>query len=186
MSARISIFGGSLVQPGTPTYQDALHLGQLLAHAGYVILNGGYIGTMEAVSHGANEAGGQVIGVTCDEIEAWRPVKANRWVTEEWHYRTIQERMTALISAAGAFLALPGGVGTLAEIALAWNLLITHTLAPRPLILIGPGWLETMQKFLAAQGEYIPDVQRQWLSFAPNADAAYQRLREMLSDDKFA
>jgi uncharacterized protein (TIGR00730 family) len=184
MSKRVTVFGGSQPKPGSPVYQDALLLGRLLAQAGYTVLNGGYIGTMEAVSQGTNEAGGYVIGVTCDEIEAWRPVEANHWVTEVWHYPTLQERMFALIQNADGFLALPGGVGTLAEIALTWNLLITGVLSPRPLVVIGQGWRSSLQGFLAAQDEFIPMVQRQWVSFAPNVSSAFQRLHEKLSDDK--
>ena len=79
----ITVFGGSLPVPGTPPYQDAQRLGSLLAGSGYAVQTGGYIGTMEAVSRGAAEAGGHVIGVTCDEIENWRPVAPNRWIKEE-------------------------------------------------------------------------------------------------------
>ena len=184
MSLRVSVFGGSQPKPGDPVYQDAIRLGQLLAQAGYTVLNGGYIGTMEALSRGGNEAGGQVIGVTCDEVEAWRPVKANRWVTEEWHYRTLQERLFALVNNAAALLALPGGVGTLAEISLAWNLLITSVLSPRPLILIGHGWQATLQGFLAEEGQFIPQVQRKWVSYAPDVNSAFQQLQESLSNGK--
>jgi len=184
MSARITIFGGSQPKPGEPVYQDALRLGKLLAQAGYILLNGGYIGTMEALSRGAAEAGGHVIGVTCDQIEAWRPIKANPWVTEEWHYSSLQERMLALIKNCDAYLALPGGVGTLAEVTLTWNLLITRVLPPRPLILIGSGWQSTIRKFLSEQGEFIPEIQRQWVSFTPDVDSAFQRLQELLTDGK--
>lgn len=184
MSTRVAVFGGSQPKPGDPAYQDAQKLGDLLARAGYILLNGGYIGAMEATSRGANEAGGRVIGVTCDEIEAWRPVKANRWVTEEWHYPTLQQRMFALIHNGDAYLALPGGVGTLAEITLTWNLLITGVLSPRPLILIGPGWQELVHGFLAEQGEFIPQIQRQWVSFARDVSSAFQQLQETLTDGK--
>ncbi len=186
MSPRVSVFGGSQPKPGDPVYQDALLLGQLLAQAGYTVLNGGYIGTMEALSRGANEAGGQVIGVTCDEVEAWRPVKANRWVTEEWHFRTLQERLFALVNNADGFLALPGGVGTLVEISLTWNLLITGVLSPRPLVLIGPGWQATVQGFLEEQAQYIPLIQCQWVSFAPDVNSAFNQLQERLSNGKLS
>jgi uncharacterized protein (TIGR00730 family) len=185
MNTRISVFGGSQLKPGDPAYQDALHLGQLLAGAGYTLLNGGYIGTMEALSRGAAEVGGHVIGITCDEIETWRPVKANLWVTEEWHYKTLQERLFALIRNADAYLALPGGVGTLAEITLTWNLLITGVLTPRPLILIGAGWRESTRSFLAEQGKFIPEVQRKWVTFSTDINSAFQRLQELLSNGKF-
>jgi uncharacterized protein (TIGR00730 family) len=184
MAMRITVFGGSQPKPGEPAYQDALHLGQLIAQAGYTLLTGGYIGTMEALSRGAAEAGGHVIGVTCDQIEAWRPVKANPWVTEEWHYATFEERIFALIEKCDACLALPGGIGTLAELVLTWNLLLTHILPHRPLILIGPGWQAVIQGFLAAQGEYIPAEQRKWVTYVDDVDTAFQRLQESPSDDK--
>jgi len=66
--------------PTEPDYAQALHLGKLLGQAGCTVLTGGYIGTMEAVSRGAAENGGHVIGVTCEEIETWRKVRVNRWV----------------------------------------------------------------------------------------------------------
>jgi len=185
MSKRITVFGGSLPKPGEPAYEDALRLGKLLAQAGYTVLTGGYIGTMEAISRGSSEAGGHVIGVTCDQIEAWRPVKANHWVKEEWHYASLQERMFALIEHCDGFLALPGGVGTLAEISLAWNLLLTDVIHPRPLILIGPGWQVTIHQFLDSQDEFVPEIQRRWLSFAPDVNTAFGRLQEILSDGKF-
>ena len=184
MNLRVTVFGGSQPSPGDPVYQDALHLGKLLAQAGYTLLNGGYIGTMEALSRGAAEAGGHVIGVTCDQIEAWRPVRANPWVSEEWHYTSLHERLFALIENSAAYLALPGGVGTLAEVTLTWNLLLTRILPPRPLILIGSGWQATVQKFLSQQAEFIPEVQRQWVTFSPDVDSAFQRLQETLSDGK--
>ena len=184
MNYRVTIFGGSQPKPGDQVYQDGMRLGTLLAKAGYTVLTGGYIGTMEAVSRGAAEAGGHVIGVTADQIEAWRPVKANPWVSEDWHYASLKERLFALIENCDACLALPGGVGTLAEISLTWNLLLTHILPPRPLILIGAGWQTMMRKFLSEQGEFIPEIQRQWVSFSPNVDSAFQRLQELLSNGK--
>lgn len=65
----IAVFGGSQPKEGDPAYAEAYELGSLLAQAGHTVLTGGYIGTMEAVSRGAAEAGGHVIGVTCEEIE---------------------------------------------------------------------------------------------------------------------
>ena len=84
--------------------------------AGHTVLTGGYMGSMEAVSRGANEAGGHVIGVTCADIEAWRGSRANAWVKEERRFATLQERLNELILACDAAIALPGGPGTLAEV----------------------------------------------------------------------
>ncbi len=54
----------------------------------------------------------------------WRGVKANAWVQEERHFATLQERLNELVLACDAAIALPGGPGTLTEIALTWNLMI--------------------------------------------------------------
>jgi uncharacterized protein (TIGR00730 family) len=179
---RITVFGGSQPKPGEPAYQDAYHLGQLIALAGHTLLTGGYIGTMEALSRGASEAGGHVIGVTCDQIEAWRPVKANAWVQEDWHMATFQERIFALIENCDACLALPGGIGTLAELVLTWNLLLTRILPPRPLILIGQGWEDVINELLNQQGKYIPQDQHGWISYATDVDTAFQQLQKSLSN----
>lgn len=172
----ITIFGGSQPKPGEASYQQALLLGRLLGERGHTVITGGYIGAMEAVSRGAAESGGHVIGVTCAQIEAWRPVKANPWVKEEVHRETLHERLLTLIESCQAAMALPGGPGTLTEIALTWNLLLTESIAPRPLILIGVGWQSTWQAFYQALGEYVPERQRSWLSFAPDVRAAVQLL----------
>ena len=184
MSIRITVFGGSQPKPGEPAYEDALRLGRLIGEAGYTLLNGGYIGTMEAMSRGAAEAGGHVIGITCDEIEAWRPIKANPWVSEEMRFPSLRERLFALIDNCDAALALPGGIGTLVEITLTWNLLLTNAIPPRPLILIGPGWQATIHQFLVAQDHSVPEHQRRWVSFAPDVDSAFRRLQELLTDGK--
>jgi uncharacterized protein (TIGR00725 family) len=173
---RVTIFGSSQTKPGTPAYAQALHLGELLGKTGCTVLTGGYIGTMEAVSRGAAEAGGHVIGVTCEDIERWRPVKANPWVQEEWRCPTLQARLARLIDSCDAALALPGGPGTLTEIALTWNLLLTESIGPKPLILIGPGWQNTFETFINAFDAYIPLTQRKWLSFAENEEMAVLEL----------
>lgn len=169
---RVTIFGSSQTKPGNPLYTQALRLGQLLGNAGCTVLTGGYIGTMEAVSRGVAEAGGHVIGVTCEDIERWRSVKTNAWVHEEWRCVTLQDRLTRLIDSCEAALALPGSPGTLTEVALTWNLLLTESISPKPLVLIGPGWQATFSAFIQAFGEYVPPNQRQWLSFAENVEAA--------------
>lgn len=73
-------------------------------------------------------------------------------------------------------MALPGGPGTLTEVALTWNLLLTESITPRPLILIGPGWQNTFHTFIQAFDEYIPINQRQWLSYAEDEEIAVHEL----------
>jgi uncharacterized protein (TIGR00730 family) len=172
----VSVFGGSQPQPDSSTYKEAYELGNLLAQAGHTVLTGGYIGTMEAVSRGAAEAGGHVIGVTCADIEAWRAVKPNAWVQEERRFATMQERLNELVKACDAAVALPGGPGTLTEIALTWNLMIVRSIQPKPLILIGTGWRMLMAAFTVSFDVYIPQNQRDLIQFAPDIKSAVAML----------
>jgi len=172
----VTVFGGAQPLPGQAPYEDARRLGRLLAEAGHTVLTGGYIGTMEAVSRGACEAGGHVIGVTCSQIEAWRKVRANAWVQEERHFETLRERLFELVDACDAAIALPGGVGTLVELAITWNELIIGALNPRPLILVGSGWQSILESFYTELGVYIREDHRQLLSLAEDVDAAVSTL----------
>jgi hypothetical protein len=173
---RVSVFGGSQPKEGDTAYTEAMELGKLLAEHGHTVLTGGYIGTMEAVSRGAREAGGHVIGVTCEDIEAWRPTRANAWVVEEIRKKTLMDRLHALIHESDAAFALPGGPGTLAEISVMWNLMIVESLHRRPLILIGDGWQSVFDQFIQRFDTYIPARQREILSFAKDVQTAVKML----------
>ena len=172
----ISVFGGSQTKEGDAAYTEAQELGRLLAQRGHIVLTGGYIGVMEAVSRGAHEAGGHVIGVTCYEIERWRPIGANQWVKEERKKETLIERLHALIHESDAAMALPGGVGTLAEISILWNLMTVESLHRRPLILIGRGWQSTFDQFFKEFDTYVTSLQRDLLHFASDAKTAVEML----------
>ena len=173
---RISVFGGSQPKEGDAAYTEAIELGKLLAQRGHTVLTGGYIGTMEAVSRGASEAGGHVIGVTCETIENWRRVGVNRWVKEERRKKTLLERLQVLIEESDAALALPGGPGTLTEVALMWNLMIVESLHRRPLILIGRGWQSMFDQFFKEFNSYMTAPQREILKFAEDVHTAVKVL----------
>ena len=178
---RVSVFGGSQPKEGMPAYAEAVELGRLLATRGHTVLTGGYIGVMEAVSRGAKEGGGHVIGVTCEEIESWRPIKANAWVMEEIRKKTLEERLHALIHESDAALALPGGPGTLTEISLTWNLMTVESLHRRPLILIGDGWQSVFDQFIQTFDDYIPARQRELMAFAKDVHTAVEMLEPNVS-----
>ena len=178
---RISVFGSSQSKEGDATYIEAMELGRLLAERRHIVLTGGYIGTMEAVSRGAREAGGHVIGVTCEDIETWRKVKANSWVMEEVRRKTLIERLHTLIHESDAALALPGGPGTLTEISLMWNLMIVESLHRRPLILIGDGWQSVFDQFFKGLDAYVPAHQREILRFAKDVQTAVDYLESNVS-----
>jgi len=137
----ITIFGSSIPGEGTETYQEAQTLGRRLAEAGFAVCNGGYGGLMEASSRGAREAGGHTIGVTCN---IWTAA-ANRWVAEEVRTLTYVERLLTLIERGDAYVVLPGGTGTLAELALVWEMMNKSALSRsvggrKPLLVMAPYW----------------------------------------------
>jgi len=172
----ITVFGGAQPKEDSAAYEEARELGKLLARRGHAVLTGGYMGTMEAVSRGAAEAGGHVIGVTCIDIEEWRGTKPNQWVKEERRKKSLIERLQGLIEGCDAAIALPGGAGTLAEISLMWNLMIVESLPRRPLTLVGSGWQSTFDQFFKELNTYTPIHQRELLYFAKDVKTAAEML----------
>ncbi len=171
MTAKIiTVFGSSAPKPGSPAYEQARRVGQLLAEAGFVVATGGYVGTMTAVSQGAAEAGGHVIGVTCDQIEQFRPGGANPFVTEEIRYPTLRERLLHLVTHNAGMIALPGGIGTLSEMTLAWSFLQVGEISPRPLVLLGKMWPAVVDGALS--GGYVSAAHHKLLAFADSPETA--------------
>jgi len=178
---KISIFGGSQLSQNDQMYKTAYELGNSLAAAGHIIQTGGYIGAMEAVSRGANDAGGKVIGITCSQIENWRDVTVNPWVTEEIRFNTLIERMNELISSCDAIVVLPGGPGTLAEFSVAWNLMIIQAIPRKPIILLGLRWKLLVQLFIRSFSSFVPNSQRGYLAFAADIDSVSNHLNRIYS-----
>ena len=134
----ITIFGTGRARPDDSTYTLAYETGMLLAQAGFTIANGGYGGTMLAAAKGAAEAGGEVIGVTCS---AFKSSKANEYVTREIATGSLDERLDTLIELGWAYVVLPGGTGTLLELAKVWELKNKGFLkTDKPIILLGGFW----------------------------------------------
>lgn len=143
----VTVFGSAITPPCSPQYALAEELGQLLARAGAGVCTGGYGGIMEAVSKGAREAGGAVIGITCDKI--FRTRRANPYLSREIPERDLLHRMLRLVAMGDAYVALPGSTGTLAEVFYVWNRMLVGELHRKPLILLGDAWqtvMDTLRK----------------------------------------
>jgi hypothetical protein len=166
----ISVFGSSAPLPGSEAYEDARTVGRLLASAGYAVATGGYGGTMTAVSHGAADAGGHVIGVASARIERYRNTGVNPWVAQVYRYESLADRLLHLVTNNVGMIVLPGGIGTLSEMALAWSLLQVGEIEPRPLVLLGSMWRETFDAF--SRQEYVSAAHRALLHFADSPQAA--------------
>ena len=137
----VTVFGSALPTEGSGAYLEAQRLGRLLAEADYALCNGGYRGLMEATARGAREAGGHTVGITC----ALWSTPANSYIVEEVRTQTFSERLMTLIERGDAYIALPGGTGTLAELALAWEMMNKRTLSKtvggqKPLLVMAPYW----------------------------------------------
>ena len=168
MKRVVSVFGSSHPPEGSPQYEEARLVGRLLAEAGLVVCNGGYGGVMEAASRGAKEAGGEVWGVTLDLFGGRRA--CNAWLDREIPAKDFPTRLRHLTNLADAYIALEGGIGTLLEIALAWNLIFTGALSPRPAVLVGAGWKKVVDALMAET--CITREQANLLRFAENGRRA--------------
>ena len=134
----ITIFGTSKAKPADTAYKLAEETGKLLAESGYTIANGGYGGTMLASAKAATEAGGNAIGVTCT---GFKNSAANEYITREIVTGSLDERLDTLIKLGQGYIVLPGGTGTLLELAKVWELKNKgFKETDKPIILIGEFW----------------------------------------------
>ncbi len=141
MSA-VAVFGSSRAGPETPAYSLALDLGRALARRGAEVRCGGYGGVMEAVSRGAREGGGRVVGCTL----AWPGESrgANPYLTEEIPCASLDARIAAILEGTRGAVALHGGVGTLNELLWLWTLLLHGRGDGRALVLLGEAYAELL------------------------------------------
>jgi uncharacterized protein (TIGR00730 family) len=174
-AGRVAVFGSGSAPVDHPVLAEAERLGQLLAEAGFVLINGGYGGTMEAASRGAQQAGGQVTGVTMDLFSP--RLKPNPWLTKEERVKDFFPRLKAL-TAAEAFVGLRGGVGTLTEVTLTWSLLQTGQISPRPLILVGESWRHLLEAFRAET--FVSESDQALVTLVDDVDQALAVLKEAL------
>jgi uncharacterized protein (TIGR00730 family) len=167
----ITIFGSSKPQEGEPAYRSAYELGFELASAGWTICNGGYGGTMEAAAKGAKDAGGSTIGVTCNIFGRSGP---NPFLDQVIETNDLFTRLTRLIEIGQAYVALPGGSGTLLELTLVWELVAKRLMDPKPIILLGRFW-ETVIATAAIERPKSKDT----VSIAENVPQVIKLLAEI-------
>jgi len=136
-SLTVTVFGSSRPQPGEPRYQQAFELGEAIGRQGWVLANGGYGGTMAASAAGAKQAGGTTIGVTCD---VFGRSGANEFIDREIRTSDLPTRLARLIALGDSYVVLPGGTGTLLELAEVWELLNKGLVTGKCMVLLGDWW----------------------------------------------
>jgi uncharacterized protein (TIGR00730 family) len=165
----VTVFGSSAAGPSTEPYRTAYELGRMIAGLGLTLCNGGYGGTMEAAARGAVEEGGHTIGVTCARFRRGRP---NPYIRQEVPTFDLFQRLEMLMRLGRAYVVLPGGTGTLVELALAWELREKRLLSgERPLIVVGSVWQPAIELIQQAQPQARP----------PQVAQSVAEVREILS-----
>lgn len=150
----VAVFGSSAVHPGDPLWDEGARLGRLLVEAGAEVATGGYAGLMEAVSAGAAEAGGRPVGITAPSVFPGR-AGANGYVAEEIAAATLPQRIAHIVEMTDAAVALPGSLGTLAELVVAWNAAFVapfREARPKPVVAVGPTWTRLIEQMVVSIG----------------------------------
>jgi uncharacterized protein (TIGR00730 family) len=130
----VSVFGSARVDPSHPWYALAVDAGRRIAEAGFPVITGGGPGLMQAANQGAASVGGRSIGLT---IELPREEEPNPHADTVVPFEHFFVRKTVFVRYSCAFVALPGGFGTLDELFEALTLIQTGKLRDFPVVLVG-------------------------------------------------
>ena len=143
----VSVFGSARTKPGTAYYEMGRAVGRLLVSKGYAVITGGGPGIMEAANRGAQEAGGQSVGLN---IVLPHEQRANPYVDPDKSidFDFFFARKTMFVKYAQGFIVLPGGYGTMDELFESLTLIQTGKTTRFPVVLMGTdfwggllGWL---------------------------------------------
>ncbi len=141
----VTVFGSARTPEGSPDYELARQVGAQLAQAGFTVMTGGGPGIMEAANRGAKEVGGRSVG--CN-IELPFEQKPNPYLDVMISFRHFFVRKVMLVKYSYAFIAMPGGYGTLDEIFEAATLIQTAKIQNFPLVLVGTAYWQPLLDFL--------------------------------------
>ena len=135
---RVTIFGSARTQPGSFGYEETRRTAAALAAMGCDIITGGGPGLMQAANEGAaSSERAQSIGI---RVNLPFEQDVNAFVTQAFEHRTFFSRLHQFVLASDAFVVAPGGIGTVLETMMIWQLLQVKHLQETPLILVGRMW----------------------------------------------
>lgn len=136
---RVTIFGSARAKPGTFGYEQTKRCAAELARMGCDIITGGGPGLMQAANEGASSAPerSRSVGIRVDlPFEQ----EINSFVGQAFEHRTFFTRLHQFVLQSDAFIVAPGGIGTVLETLMIWQLLQVRHLKDTPLILVGGMW----------------------------------------------
>ncbi len=135
----MSIFGSARVARGTFAYEETKRAAKALAEMGCDIVTGGGPGLMQAANEGASEAPARSRSYGI-RVELPFEQDVNAFVSEAFEHRTFFTRLHQFVLTSDAFLVTPGGIGTVLEMMMIWQLLQVRHFENTPLILVGKMW----------------------------------------------
>jgi uncharacterized protein (TIGR00730 family) len=140
---RVTIFGSARLQPGTPAYESVKKLAAELTEMGCDIMSGGGPGLMQAANEGAHSVDPAALHRSVG-IRIQLPFEQviNPFVGQAYEHGTFFSRLHHFVILSDAFVVVPGGIGSLLELSLAWQLLQVRQLYHTPLIFVGKMWAE--------------------------------------------
>ena len=141
----VSIFGSARMTPEDPIYQKTEKIAGLFAENNFAVITGGGGGVMEAANKGAAEAGGTSAGLN---IHLPFEQKPNSYANVSLEFKYFFIRKVMFIKYATAFIAMPGGFGTLDELFEAVTLVQTHRIRPLPIILVDSHYWGGMKEWI--------------------------------------
>ncbi len=174
----VTVFGSARFHDDHPYYRLARALGASLARAGFTVMTGGGPGIMEAANRGAKEAGGYSVGSNISlPVEQKPNAYLDRWV--EFRYFFVRKMLLEKYSY--AFVAMPGGIGTLDEIFETAVLIQTGKMKEFPFVLMGRSYWEPMLDYLRTvplgmRTIDVADVERWIVTDSP--DEAVETIRD--------
>ncbi|MFO0903176.1 MAG: LOG family protein [Pirellulales bacterium] len=140
---RVTIFGSARAKPGTFVYEEVKRVATVLAEMGCDIITGGGPGLMQAANEGAAAANdpdrSKSVGIRVD-LPFEQDV--NPFVHEAFEHKTFFTRLHHFVLASDAFVVAPGGIGTVLELMMIWQLLQVRHVHNTPLIVVGKMWGE--------------------------------------------
>jgi len=178
---RVTIFGSARARPGSFAYLETRRAAAALAEMGCDIITGGGPGLMQAANEGAATVGGRAESVGI-RVDLPFEQDANAFVTHAFEHRTFFTRLHQFVLTSDAFVVAPGGIGTVLETMMIWQLLQVKHLEDTPLILVGrmwPGLIEwTRTAMLGTDPPLASPNDIQIPRCVANADEAIVLLRE--------
>ncbi len=144
----VTIFGSARTRSDDPVYHKAERLAELFVKAGFAVITGGGGGVMEAANKGAAKAGGPSVGLNIKLPFEQAP---NPYANLKLEFKYFFVRKVMFIKYAAAYIALPGGFGTLDEVFETMTLIQTKRVKPFPIILVGSDYWSGLLAWIQAR-----------------------------------